>query len=99
MIDRVSSGVFRNLERKRAVSPRGRGGRAWDVGRRGLFHRNTRYLTGLEMASHLLDGKAGGLLATRSCSYGYDLPLHKMVNYFQCGKQTVNKSYLPISAY
>ena len=30
---------------------------------------------GLELASHLLDGKAGGLPATRSCSYGYDLPL------------------------
>ena len=99
VIDRVSRGVFRNLGRKRAVSPRGRGGRRRDVGRRGLLHRNTRDLAGLELASHLLDGKAGGLPATRSCSYGYDLPLHKTIHHFQCGKQTVNKCSLPISAY
>lgn len=89
VIDRVSRGVFRHLGRDRAVSPRDGGGGRRDVGRRGLFHRNTGHLTGFELASHLLDGKAGGLLGGRSCSHGYDLPLHKMMNYFQCGKQTV----------
>ena len=68
------------------------------MGRRGLFHWNTGPLTGLELASHLLDWKAGDHLGERSCSHGYDFPLHKMMNYFQCGKQTVNKCYLPISA-
>ena len=99
MIDRVSRGVFRHLGRDRAVSPRDGGGGQRDVGRRGFFHGNTRHLTGLELASPLLDGKAGALPGGRSYSQGYDLPLHKMVNYFQCGKQTVNKCYLPISAY
>lgn len=61
VIDRVSSGVFRHLGRDRAVSPRDGGGGRRDVGRRGLFHRNTGYLSGLELASHLLDKKAGGL--------------------------------------
>ena len=52
--------------------------------------------------SPLLDGKAGALPGGgggRSCSHGYDLPLHKMMNYFQCGKQRVNKCHLPMSAY
>ena len=88
-INRVSRVVFRHLGRDRAFSPRVRGGGWRDVERRGLFHRNTRHLPGLELTSHLLDRKAGGLHGERSCSHGYDLPLHKMMNYFQCGKQTV----------
>ena len=99
VIERLSKVVFRHLGRDRAVSPRDGGGGQRDVGRRGFFHGNTRHLTGLELASPLLDGKAGALPGGRSYSQGYDLPLHKMVNYFQCGKQTVNKCYLPISAY
>ena len=82
VIDRVSRGVFRHLGKDRAVSLRGRGGGQRDMGRRGLFNQNTGDLTGLELASHLLDRKAGGVPGGRSCSYGYDLPLHKMMNYF-----------------
>ena len=82
VIDRVSRGVFRHLGKDRAVSLRGRGGGQRDMGRRGLFNQNTGDLTGLELASHLLDRKAGGVPGGRSCSYGYDLPLLKMMNYF-----------------
>ena len=60
VIDKVSRGVFRHLGRDRTFSHRGRVGGQRDRGRRGLFHRNTGHLTGLELASHLLDRKAGG---------------------------------------
>lgn len=61
MIHRVSRKDFRHVGRDRAVSPRGRSGGRRDVGRRGLFCLNTGDLNGLDLASHLLDKKAGGL--------------------------------------
>ena len=99
VINRVSLGAFRHLGRDKAVSSRGRVGGQRDVGRRVLFHQNTGHLTGLELASLLLNIRQGVFPGGRSHSHGYDLPLQKMMNYFQYGKQTVNKCYLTISAY
>ena len=104
LMHRVSRGLFRRLGERQGSQSQGQRWRAEGCGEERPVspQRRASHWLGAGLSPPLLDGKAGALPGGgggRSCSHGYDLPLHKMMNYFQCGKQRVNKCHLPMSAY